>query len=185
MNRISFLNRLPTFNIKVLLIAIALIAVLFAVIRVPAKQAILRYQLKQLGATFVAWDEDGKISWLTLNTTRHLPEIVRRFDCSHVRDLDLHCGEIDSSIASANQFSDLEWLQLNSTNLDDTLARQITGVSAEVVFLDSTKLTRDGLESLLQSNQMDKITVYSTVITQEDAARLSKKYGVNVYRGPP
>ncbi|MBI1246844.1 hypothetical protein GC197_03240 [bacterium] len=184
MNRFSFLLRFRTFNIKVLLVAVALIAVLLGVVRHAYWQSWQEYQLRQLGVDYVSWDEDGNIDFLGLATTRHLPEIARGFDCSHVRNLYLAGLELDSSVTSANQFTGLICLHVNSTNLDDALARHITGVSAKVFRVTDTKLTRDGVEFLLKSNQMESIAVTDTIMTKHDAEELSQKYGVIIYLRP-
>ena len=175
------LSRYRSFYIKEMLIGVALIAGLFGVLRLVYWQ---KYEFTRLGISAVLRDKHGRIEYLHLSTTQYLPAIVGKFDCSRVQTLRLYGAELDSSVALTDQFPRLKVLYLNATNLDDALARQITGVSATTVYAGETDLTRKGVEALLQSNHIHVIDVRNTVITPEDAQELANQYDVKIKLGP-
>ncbi|MBI1246840.1 hypothetical protein GC197_03220 [bacterium] len=178
--------RFRSFNIKILLIAIALIAGLLALARARYLPLWQVHQLKQWGANTMYFDHHGNLTILDMDTTRHLPEITNWIDCTHVTNLCLG-HEFDNSIALINKFPRLQYLHLDMSYFDDATAVHIKGLRLEYVGLTSTDVTRKGVETLLKSNQIDKIDAMYTAITEQDAKELSKKYSVKIEYGiiPP
>ena len=174
------MKRYRRFTLKLLLLATALCAVLFAVVRPYASHAWLRYRLIQHGVTFVAFDEQGRIDWLRVERTNALPEILQLDDCSALQGLDLARSEVNSSLACLAGLTELQLLDFNGSTLDDQSAQDLTDVTAASFIVNNTKLSASGLASILARNHFQVVSEAGTSINRQQAEDLSEEFSVEI-----
>ena len=171
-------SRYRRFTLKTIFIVTAVVAILLALFIPSVKQQWLAYQLSRYDVSAVMFDPDGDITWLAIRSTGQLRQLLEDFDCSHIESLDLTRSQVDSSIAALNQFASLHELNLTNSTLDDQLALTMVGVTAEVLCVSDTKLTANGLTSILDANYIRTVDAQGTIINRQEAEDLSEKYSV-------
>lgn len=171
-------SRYRRFTLKTIFIVTAVVAILLALFIPSVKQQWLAYQLSRYDVSAVMFDPDGDITWLAMRSTGQLRQLLEDFDCSHIESLDLTRSQVDSSIATLNQFASLHELNLTNSTLDDQLALTMVGVTAEVLCVSDTKLTANGLTSILDANYIRTVDAQGTIINRQEAEDLSEKYSV-------
>jgi len=88
----------------------------------------------------------------------------------------------DNLVSKLNSLKNLKYLKINNTSVTDNGLFSISS-SVESLNLNKTDISYDGVNQLLQSNELKTVYLWNTNISNENQKKLSDTYSVNLNFG--